>query len=237
MALGPLGPGPWPCATARPLVQGRAPSSVGLVVRTITLTPCTGQGPRPNGTWGPALWHNTWPFPQWTCDLDLGTPWGLIWTQKLKRDHSVLNVKSESFPINSNLVRSVIAWKYQVSKARYCFGEYRCWIAFWRQEPLSMPLPLFPTEHPLRTDGIGPAFTQGRSGSNHNTSTYLKQENRVRSGGWQFWREQREKRAIISKEKGANDFLLWVVLCSKTCKGFPTISRYWDSFICNRLLW
>ena len=45
---------------------------------------------------------------------------------------------------------------------------------FGRWEPVPMPLPSFPTEHPLINDGIGPPSTRVRSGSNHNTSTYLK---------------------------------------------------------------
>ena len=59
MALGPLGPGPWPCATARPLVQGRAPG-------------CTWQGPKLGGPCGtdhnPDPLYRAGPQAQW----DLG---------------------------------------------------------------------------------------------------------------------------------------------------------------------
>ena len=109
-----------------------------------------------------------------TYDLGSDTPWGPIWAQKPQWDHFVLSVKSESLPINFNLVGSVAARGYKVSVSWYYLGEYRCQTAFWRQESLPMPLPLFPIEHPLRTDGIGPPFTWVRSRSNHNTSTYLK---------------------------------------------------------------
>ena len=109
-----------------------------------------------------------------TYDLGSDTPWGPIRAQKPQWDRFVLSVKSESLPINFNFVGSVAARGYKVFVSQYCLGEYHCRIALWRQEPIPMPLPLFPIEHPLRTDGIGPPITRVRSRSNHNTSTYLK---------------------------------------------------------------
>ena len=110
---------------------------------------------------------NLWPQPERTLRPDL--------SPKTKmRPFCLKNVKGEPLPINVNLIASVIARRYKVLAYRYCLGEYRYRIAFWRQEPVPMLLPLFPTEHPLRTDGIGPSFTKVKSGVNHNTSTYLK---------------------------------------------------------------
>ena len=131
-------------------------------------------GPQARWALGPSLVTQCVTLSLLTYGLDSDTPWDPIWAQKPKWDHSVLNFRSESLPINYNLVGSVIARRNKVSAASYCLGEYHYRTAFWRQEPVPMPLPLFPTEHPLRIDGIGPPFIWVRSGSNHNTSTYLK---------------------------------------------------------------
>ena len=59
-----------------------------------------------------------------------------------------------------------------VSAAQYSLREYRCQTSFRRWKPVPMPLLPLPTKHPLRHNGIGPAFPLIIR-NNHDTPTDL----------------------------------------------------------------